>query len=92
MDRTNNIVFHGGYLVSHDIDCPDWPEELTWDNTDPKFVEDVYEATEIYIDGMMTLWDGAGEGVYKSSDNAREIRDKLLEIHDLLEAHKQGDN
>lgn len=63
---------------------------LKWDNEDPKFIEAVYDATETYLDGMMCLWDGAGDGVYKASDNARAIREKLEAIYHLIYLHRHN--
>lgn len=41
-----------------------------------------YKATKEYLDGLLCVWDGAGDGLYCHNDKCTCIRNKILSIYD----------
>ena len=61
-----------------------------WGYEHNEYMKEVYKATELYIDGLMTIWDAAGEGAYKHSEADREFRDAVLRLYDYLRRCKNN--
>ena len=61
-----------------------------WGYESNEYMKEVYKATELYIDGLMTIWDAAGEGAYKHSDADREFRDAILYLYNYLKRCKNN--
>ena len=51
------------------------------DTTDRQFA---YKATKEYLDGMMCIWDGAGEGLYRHNGECADIRNKMVDMYGTL--------
>lgn len=86
MEKFDDIVKKAKRMYEKKIKGQDIP----WDYEDAEFMKRVYEATRIYLEGLMLIWDCAGEGAYKHSDEDRAFRDLINPLFDQLQQCKKN--
>lgn len=70
-------------IVSEKYEEPKHLIPLDYESSDYRI--SVYKATLTYLDGMLCLWDGAGEGLYRFNNECCAIRNALSGLHDKVE-------